>query len=124
MAKVVIEQISMTEEEFEKFFEERVQKCRQVLVRKAKEYSSSDDKMRNFNVAGRMLGEPPYKVAFSYMMKHFESLYDIIMNDKDVSLEMWDEKVGDLLNYWFLIDAMWRKRFTTSGEENDKGGTD
>lgn len=102
-------EIQMTEEEFEKFFEERVQKCREVLIRKSQEYSSNTDKMRNFNVAGRMLDMPPYKVAFHYMMKHFESLYDIIMEDKKVSPEMWDEKLGDLLNYLFLIDAMWRK---------------
>lgn len=65
--------------------------------------------MRNFNVAGRMLDMKPYQVAFLYMMKHFESLYDIIMSDKDVPPEMWDEKMGDELNYLFLIDAMWRK---------------
>ena len=104
-----MEEIRMTEKEFEKFFEERIKKCRETLIRKAKEYASDEDKMRNFNNAGRMMKMPPYKVAFHYMMKHFESLYDIIMEDKKVSPEMWDEKLGDLLNYLFLIDAMWRK---------------
>jgi len=109
MAKAVIEQISITEEEFEKFFEERVQKCRQTLIRKAKEYASDSDKMHNFNEAARMLKLKPHQIAFYYMMKHFQSVTDIILKDKDVPPEVWDEKLGDLMNYFFLIDAMWRK---------------
>lgn len=101
--------IKVSEQEFKQLFEERVQKCRQVLVKKAQEYSSDDDKMRNFNVVARMLNMKPYQVAFLFMMKHFESLYEIIMNGKEVSPEMWDEKMGDTLNYLFLIDAMWIK---------------
>jgi len=72
--------------------------------------------MRNFNVAGRMLGERPYKVAFYYMMKHFESLYDIIINEKTATPEQWDEKIGDTINYLLLIDAMIRKEI----QEADK----
>lgn len=98
--------IEITEKEFEQLFEERIRKCRDILIVKAKEYSTDLDKMRNFNVAGRMLGMAPYKVAFYYMMKHFESFYEIVIEDREVSRELWDEKVGDLLNYIFLIDAM------------------
>ena len=104
-AKAVI----VTKEEFERLFEERIQKCREVLTRKFKEYSSGSDVMRNFNTVGRMLGEPPYRVAFYYMMKHFGSVYDIIVGGKEASPEAWDEKIGDILNYLFLIDAMWRR---------------
>ena len=102
--------VGVTGEEFERYFEARVQKCRETLIQKAKEYASDSDKMRNFNVVGRMLNIPPEQVAFHFMMKHFESLYEIIFNEREVSEQMWDEKVGDLLNYWFLIDAMWKKR--------------
>lgn len=98
--------VKITEQEFERLFEERIEKCKNVLAVKAEEYSSDEDKMRNFNVAGRMLGVPPYKIAFYYMMKHFESVYEIVIEDKKVSRDVWDEKVGDLLNYIFLIDAM------------------
>ncbi len=103
-------EIHITEREFETLFEERVRKCREVLVKKSKEYSSNNDKMRNFNVTARMMDILPEQAAWMFMMKHFQSVYDIIMHEKPVSKEMWDEKIGDLINYLLLIDAMFTKR--------------
>ena len=114
--KEVDMEIKVSKEEFERFFEERVQKCREVLIEKAKEYANDEDRMKNFNTAGRMLNLKPYQVAFLYMMKHFESIYEIVIEDKYVSPKVWDEKIGNLINYLFLIDAMKRKEM----EEDQK----
>ena len=102
--------VSVSHEEFEKLFEERVQKCKSVLVKKSKEYAPGEDKMHNFNEAARILNTTPEKIAFMYMMKHFQSFMDIVMNNREVTEDVWDEKLGDLINYLFLIDAMWKKR--------------
>ncbi len=101
--------VPITQKEFERFFEERLRKCKETLIIKAREYASDTDKAHNFNEAGRMMNMRPEQIAFMYMMKHFQSLTDIVMNGKQVSKEVWDEKVGDLLNYWFLIDAIVQK---------------
>jgi len=111
-------EIKVSKEEFERFFEERVKKCRETLIEKAKEYANDADRMKNFNTAGRMLNLKPYQVAFLYMMKHFESIYEIVMTGKTVSPEVWDEKIGDLINYLFLIDAMKRKEMKTEELQN------
>ncbi len=100
----------ITEDEFKKFFYNRFEKCSETLIKKSEEYSSEEDKMRNFNVSARMLGIEPEQVAFLYMMKHFESVYEIVMNQKKVTREIWDEKIGDLINYLFLIDAILMKK--------------
>ena len=101
--------ISLTDEQLESLIEERIKKCKDVLLKKSEEYSSDSDRMRNFNTAGRMLGMPPYRVAFMYMVKHFESVYEIVVNDQPTSPALWEEKITDLINYLLLIDAMWRK---------------
>ncbi len=105
----VVDKVPLTEEEFESFFKKRIEKCKATLLKKSEEYSAENDKMRNFNVVARMMNMTPQQVAFMFMMKHFESVYEIVMNEKEVTLEMWDEKMGDLMNYFFLIDAMMQK---------------
>ena len=46
------------------------------------------------------------------MCKHTVSIYDLI-NDaeigKDIPLEMWDEKIGDSINYLLLLNALVRE---------------
>jgi len=106
-------EIKVSASEFEKFFEERVSKCREILIVKAREYANDEDRMKNFNTAGRMLNLRPYQVAFLYMMKHFESVYEIVMEGREVDEKTWDEKITDLLNYLFLIDAMKKKEMDT-----------
>ena len=42
------------------------------------------------------------------MSKHTVSVYDLIKAEnrgEDVSLELWDEKIGDHINYLFLLWA-------------------
>ncbi len=106
-----ISEIHLTDKELESLIQERIERCKEVLFKKSEEYSSESDRMRNFNTAGRMLGIPPYKVAFMYMMKHFESVYEIVINDQPASPTLWEEKITDLINYLLLIDAMWRKSY-------------
>ncbi len=91
-AYIPILEIHLSDEQLESLIEERIKKCKEVLFKKSEEYSSDSDRMRNFNTAGRMLGIPPYKVAFLYMMKHFESVYEIVVRERNVSPEVWEEK--------------------------------
>ena len=113
-------EIPLSERELEKLIEERIQTCKRVLLKKSEEYSSESDRMRNFNTAGRMLGMPPYRVAFMYMMKHFESVYEIVVNDRPATPSVWEEKITDLINYLLLIDAMWRNMYGNISEEINK----
>lgn len=45
----------MKQEQFNKLLEERLNKIKLVLLEKAKEYSTSSDRLHNFKVASRML---------------------------------------------------------------------
>jgi hypothetical protein len=105
--------------EKEKFIEEsqkRMQKCLEVFERKYVEYSkhngnTDDDYFYAFKSIGNLLKENPEKVAFMYMMKHFQSFIDIIYHNHNVSEEVFDEKVGDLLNYILIINGIKKEQY-------------
>lgn len=98
----------MRHTEFEKIFEERVSQCREVLVEKAKEYADNRDRLHNFKAAGSLNHQGPEKALWGMATKHIISLADMIATDEDYPQAVWDEKIGDALNYLFLLDAVIR----------------
>lgn len=98
----------MRNELFEKLLEERINKCKDTLVVKANEYATTD-RLHNFKVAGELQGCTPVKALGGMMCKHTVSVYDLI-NDfeegKTIPIEMWNEKIGDSINYLLLLNAL------------------
>lgn len=75
---------------------------------KAKEYANDEDRLHNFNKAGKMSNQTPEKALRGMLLKHIVSMDDIIENiDKGVlpSKALLDEKIGDIINYYILIEA-------------------
>lgn len=98
----------MNREEFGLVLAERIDKCLATLNIKEDEYATSD-RLHNFKVAGEVQGCTPIKALGGMMCKHTVSVYDLI-NDfemgKDIPIEMWNEKIGDSINYLLLLDAL------------------
>ena len=111
----------MNTSEFEEIFESRVNLCRTVLIQKAKEYANQDDRLHNFNLAAQLNRRTPAQALWGMLTKHIISLSDMIQSGDDYSQEMWDEKIGDTLNYLFLLDAV-TKDGSEPVEENDAPG--
>lgn len=98
----------MKVEQFNQIFEDRVQKCRDTLIVKAKEYAT-DDRLHNFMVSADFMGVSPEQACLSFMTKHLVSISDMCGDStqgKSHTLEIWDEKIGDALNYLFLLSAL------------------
>lgn len=95
----------MQHSEFNDIFEERVNMCRDTLVIKAAEYAT-DDRLHNFKVAGAVQGITPQAALGGMLAKHVVSIFDLIRSAKPVSQTVWDEKLGDALNYLFLLNAL------------------
>jgi hypothetical protein len=94
---------------FNKVTTERINKCLDVMLKKSDEYSSEKDKLHNFKVAGALQGCSDIKALGGMMCKHTVSIYDLINdfeNGKDISLDLWNEKIGDSINYLLLLNAM------------------
>lgn len=99
----------MTNEIFNEVTAERVRMCIDVMCKKSDEYATDNDKLHNFKVAASLQGCSDIKALGGMMCKHTVSIYDLI-NDfeagKDISIDLWNEKIGDSINYLLLLNAM------------------
>ena len=105
----------MNSKDFEAVLEERLNKCKEVLGVKASEYATSD-RLHNFKVAAVLQHESPIKALGGMMAKHTVSVYDLIEavnRGEDIPLEIWDEKIGDHINYLLLLWAAVLENKTT-----------
>jgi len=95
----------MDHQTFNHIFERQVESCREVLVKKAAEYAT-EDRLHNFKVAAALQGVTERRALGGMMVKHIVSLYDMINAEELAPDEVWDEKLGDALNYLFLLRAV------------------
>jgi len=98
----------MTREDFSRRVEKRIDLIRQTLLTKHKEYAKDDNVFRNFDEAagGLSLHGTSSEVLWSYMTKHLVSLKDIVADNKPVDTAVVSEKIGDVINYLILLEAM------------------
>lgn len=98
----------MTREEFNKRVEKRIDLVRQSLLAKHKEYANDDNVFRNFDEAagGFSLHSTSAEVLWSYMTKHLVSIKDIVAENKAADSAVISEKIGDVINYLILLEAM------------------
>lgn len=102
----------MTPEQFSETLERRFDISRSVLATKADEYASDKSRFHNFYRAGQIQGCTPERALMGMMTKHTVSVMDIIDNiekGEHPNIELWDEKIGDYINYLLLLDGMVRE---------------
>ena len=102
----------MNNDEFQAVLDIRVAKIDTVLKHKADEYARGD-RLSNFKAAAEFLNTTPEKALMGIAIKHIIALRDFI-NDLDNDLcqpyERWEEKIGDIINYLILLDALVQER--------------
>ena len=97
----------MNADEFEKVFERQVDQSREVLVEKARQYANDNDRLHNFKKVAAFEGCTPEQIAWKFNMKHLASISDMVDKaDTSFPPEVWDEKIGDAINYLILIRAI------------------
>lgn len=77
-----------------------------LLESKGKEYGKEKSDYYNFDSVKELMGMTREKVAFSYMAKHIASLSLMVDNPDEIALVVWEEKLGDIINYCSLIQSM------------------
>lgn len=92
-------------DDFNHVVDKQIKVCREVLVGKAKEYSTDGDKLHNFKVAADIQGCTVRQAVAGMMVKHTVSVYDMCASDKTFDEALWDEKITDHLNYLLLLKA-------------------
>ena len=110
----------MNNKDFDKLLNKRIESMKAVLSKKGKEYSSEFDKLHNFKRAGQIQDMIPEKALIGMWTKHLVSILDIIDNiilddffDRKTKLtkKILDEKIGDLINYLPLLEALIKERY-------------
>lgn len=99
----------MDEKKFNEVLDSRLEKIKNVLAVKAKEYVRNEDRLHNFHVGARLEKKHPTEVLHGMMLKHYISYLDIlkdVQEGKEVKKAIVDEKIGDLINYLILQECI------------------
>lgn len=96
----------MTNERFELLLQRRIKLIIEVLSKKSKEYAIDDNRLHNFFMASRRRNITPAQALDGMMLKHEVSIDDMINNRVQVTRELVDEKIGDMINYLILLEAI------------------
>lgn len=91
---------------FNKIIEEQLALCSRILVRKASEYAPGNDRLYNFKEAAALQNITQAQALAGMMAKHVVSIFDMIHQAEDFSMERWDEKLTDNINYLLLLKAV------------------
>lgn len=95
----------MTTPNYNRIITTMISHCTDTLIHKAKEYAT-DDRLHNFKQAAHLQNITPMQALGGMMAKHTVSVYDMIATGETYPLELWDEKIGDSINYLLLLRAM------------------
>lgn len=98
----------MNSKRFYELVENRIEKIREVLVQKGKEYSTEDNKLHNFDRAAVRSDQIREKALLGMLLKHEISILDIVDNIEEgklPSLSMLNEKIKDTIAYYILLEA-------------------
>lgn len=104
----------MNEEKFSEILESRILKIREILGKKAGEYARNGDRLSNFKRAAAMLKSTPEKALVGAWSKHLTSILDMVddlTSDVHSFAPMWEEKIGDAINYLILLEALLEERY-------------
>lgn len=107
----------MNGEQFNEVVEEQLRWCKSVLDRKGMEYAGSNDRLHNFKIAAQLEGCEPRRALSGMMAKHVVSVFDMCSTGVYYSEDMWEEKIGDTINYLLLLKGL----LVESSEMNREG---
>lgn len=99
----------MQPEEFNKEVEKRLDKIKDLFLKKGAEYSTTEDKFHNFKSAGRLNNEHPCRALHGMLTKHLVSYFDILKkleSNEKIDLPLIEEKMGDIIAYFILQEIL------------------
>lgn len=103
----------MIQDSFERILKNRIFEMERVLGIKAKEYTRNADRLSNFKRAAAMLQTIPEKALMGMLSKHLVSIMDMV-DDLEAGIShqeiVWNEKLGDAINYFVLLEALLYER--------------
>lgn len=94
-----------SQEEFQKIIQETADKSLDVLKSKNASYNTSDP-LGSFKLAAKIQKTTPVAALMGMLAKHTVSIYDMAHSKNVYSEAVWDEKIGDHINYLLMLKAL------------------
>lgn len=110
----------MKRDDFYKVVDTRISKINSVLLSKEKEYADGGDRLSSFNIGASRINKIREEIIQGFMLKHelsVCSIIDEIKNGKLPSKELVDEKFGDVINYYIILEASIMDRLNNINEK-------
>lgn len=100
----------MTNEEFMIEVKKAHLRSKAILLKKGKEYGGKDedleDRLDQFYKIAYLNDEPPTRSLWGMASKHVTSIADMVKCPTTYNVKQWREKVTDLRNYTYLLEAL------------------
>lgn len=106
----------MQNDRFNEVIEATLDNAKRVLTRKSEGYSTEEDRLHNFRTGAALNGIPMEQVCWGMATKHIISIRDMVMSGETYDADIWDEKLGDAINYLALLKAITAEASTPSDE--------
>lgn len=108
----------MNHTKFNQVIESQIESCKNLLIKKSQEYDFSEDRLRAFKCAAELLNSTPQQALLGYFTKHIVSLYDMIQSNNKFSIDVYNEKITDAINYLLLLKAIIIENSEVENEKN------
>lgn len=99
----------MKTDTFNEILEERLKAIKNTLGSKAQEYAFKDDRLHNFKVAARVSQVTIPAALWGMALKHLVSVMDLVEGQLTATPETVNEKIGDMINYLILLEAVFKE---------------
>lgn len=104
-------------DQFYKIIADFMDELMNTLHSKNAEYTSGNDRLSNFRRAAGLLNGTMEQACFGMMTKHIVSVADLAQRD-ETDINMWKEKLGDLINYCLLMWVIVKQKQDKEIKEN------
>lgn len=108
---------------FNDIIQAQLERSAKLLTGKGREYAEGAevderiDRLAHFKKAAALQGGTPEQAAFGMLAKHLVSVSDMVASDETYSLDRWNEKITDSINYLLIIRAIVEEGALINGQK-------
>ena len=106
----------MKNDDFNEVIDGILTSSRDMLIRKSEGYSTDEDRLHNFRTAAALNDSTMEQALWGMLTKHIISIRDMVMSGEAYDADIWDEKLGDAINYLALLKAITVEKTSPSDE--------
>lgn len=96
----------MVQEDFDVIVNKRLAECKKVLTARSGMYASKKDRLHNFKLGAALIRQTPEQYAMALATKHIVAITDKLVNKEVMTAAFVAEKMGDVINYMMLLEAL------------------